>query len=113
MRGIAVAARAGVHADTLPLLGREKRASARLFRSMKLCEKFARRVDLDRQPALGEVDLDLVRALSQATAHLGFVLAQQVVDELLARYNPGSPRADTSGSRAEGEITACFTGTWA
>ncbi len=52
---------------------------------MKLWSSVAGRVDLDRQPPLGEVDLHLVRALPQAAADLGLVLAQQVVDELLAR----------------------------
>ena len=51
---------------------------------MKLCSRSPGGVDLDRQPALREVDLDLVRALPQAGADLGLVLAQQVVDELLA-----------------------------
>ena len=68
----------------------EKRDSARLFRSMKLCSRFAGRIDLDRQPSFGEVDLHLMRALGQAAPDLGLVLVQQVVDELLARV-AGNP----------------------
>ena len=52
---------------------------------MKLWRRSPGGVDLDRQPTLREVDLDLVGALLQAAADLGFVLVQQVVDELLAR----------------------------
>ena len=63
----------------------ENRDSARLFRSMKLLRRFPGGIDLHRQPSFGEVDLNLVRALLQAAANLGFVLAQQIVDELLAR----------------------------
>ena len=51
---------------------------------MKLCRRSPGGIDLDRQPPLREVDLHLVRALPQAVADLGLVLAQQVVDELLA-----------------------------
>ena len=58
-------------------------------------QQVAGRVDLDRQPPLGEVDLHLVRALPQAGADLGLVLAQQVVDELLARSSRGSRRPGT------------------
>ena len=73
----------------------ENRASARLFRSMKLCRSSPRGIDLDRQPPLGEVDLDRVRALPQAAADLGLVLVQQVVDELLAGIARESRRPGT------------------
>ena len=80
---VAVAARAGVHADALAILGREPR-QRKVVQVDEAVEQTAGRIDLDRQPALREVDLDLVRALLQAAADLGLVLVQQVVDELLA-----------------------------
>src|SRR5687767_10367998 len=49
-------------------------------------------VDLHRQPALREVDLDLVRPLGEAAANFGLVLLQQVVDELLPRIAGNSFR---------------------
>ena len=48
-------------------------------------EELARRVDLDRQPSLGEVDLDRVRSLVEARPDLALVLGKQVVDEPFAR----------------------------
>ena len=80
---VAVAAGAGVHADPLPLLGGEPR-QRQVVQVDEAVQQLAGGVDLDRQPPLGEVDLHLVRALPQAVADLGLVLAQQVVDELLA-----------------------------
>ena len=62
---------------------------------MKLWSRVPGGVDLDRQPPFREVDLHLVRALSQAAADLGLVLAQQVVDELLARIAGDPARPDT------------------
>ena len=62
---------------------------------MKLCSSVSRGIDLDRQPAFGEVDLHLVRPLAQAAADLGLVLAQQVLDELLARVAVDLVRRDT------------------
>src|ERR1700694_6260071 len=44
-----------------------------------------RGIDLHSQPSFGEVHLNLVRAFFQTAPYLGFVLAQQIVDELLAR----------------------------
>ena len=66
------------------LLGGEAR-QRQVVQVDEAVEQVPGRVDLHRQPPLGEVDLHLVRALLQAAAHLGLVLAQQVVDELLAR----------------------------
>ena len=80
---VAVAAGAGVHADALAVLGGEPR-QGQVVQVDEAVQQVAGRVDLDRQPPLGEVDLHLVRALPQAVADLGLVLAQQVVDELLA-----------------------------
>src|ERR1700681_1434262 len=44
-----------------------------------------RGIDLHSQPSFGEVHLNLVRAFFQTAPYLGFMLAQQVVNELLAR----------------------------
>ena len=83
VRGVAVAARARVHADARRSAA-ENRESARLLRSMKRWSSSPDGIDLDREPALGEVDLHAVRALPQAGANFGLVLAQQIGDELLA-----------------------------
>src|SRR6267378_1931833 len=47
-------------------------------------------IDLYGQPSFGKVELDLMRALVQAPPYLGFALAQQIVDELLARIVPNA-----------------------
>ena len=65
------------------LLGGEPR-QRQVVQVDEAVQQVAGGVDLDRQPPFGEVDLDLVRALPQAAADFGLVLAQQVVDELLA-----------------------------
>ena len=65
----------------------ENRASARLFKSMKLLKQLARRIDLHRQSSFGEVDLNRVRAFLEATTNLRFVLPQEILDELLARVS--------------------------
>src|SRR2546428_12335157 len=43
------------------------------------------RINLYGQASFGEIQLHLVRALLQAAPYLGFMLAQQIFDELLAR----------------------------
>jgi hypothetical protein len=48
-------------------------------------EKRPRWIDLDRQAAFGEIDLDLVRAFRKTPADLLFMLVEQVVDEFLPR----------------------------
>ena len=73
----------------------EKRDSARLFKIDEAVQQIPGRIDLHRQPAFGEIDLHLVRAFFQAAADLGFVLAQQIVDELLARVTGNCLRRDT------------------
>ena len=80
---VPVAARAGVDAEASPLFGGEPR-QGQVVEVDEVGEQLAGRVDLDRQPALGEVDLHAVRALAQAGADLGLVLPEQVVDELVA-----------------------------
>ena len=64
-------------------------------------QELAGRIDLERQPPFGEVDLDLVRALAQARADLGLVLRQEVVDELLAGV-PGDPRGGVHQAQSRG-----------
>jgi hypothetical protein len=59
----------------------------------------------DRQPSFLEVDLNIVRALSQTAANLGLVLVQQVVDEPLAGAG-NSRRLGYIRPKAEGEMTA-------
>src|SRR5258708_21127288 len=44
-----------------------------------------RGIDLHSQPSFGEVDLNRMGPFLQAAPYLGFMLAQQIVDELLAR----------------------------
>ena len=78
VRGIAVASRTGVNADTLPLLGREpgQREVVQIDEALK---QVARGIDLHRQPPFGEVDLHVVGASLQAAADLRLVLVQQVL----------------------------------
>ena len=72
---VAVAAGAGVDADALAVLGGEPR-QREVVQVDEAVQQVAGRVDLDRQPALREVDLHLVGALAQAVADLGLVLAR-------------------------------------
>ena len=72
-----------MHADALAVLGGEPR-QREVVQVDEAVQESPGGVDLDRQPPFREVDLHLVRALPQAVADLGLVLAQQVVDELLA-----------------------------
>ena len=81
---VAIAAGAGVHAEPLPLGGGEA-LERQIVEVDEALQQATRGIELDRQPPLGEVDLDLVRALLQAPADLGLVLVEQVDDEPLAR----------------------------
>ena len=83
MRRISVAARAGVNADLLALLRREPR-ERQVVQVDETREQLAGRIHLHGQAAFGEVDLHLHGALLEAAAHFGHVLAQQIIDELLA-----------------------------
>ena len=94
---IAIAAGTGVHADPLALLGREPR-QRQVVQVDETVQETAGRIDLHRQTALGEVDLDLVGAFLEAAADLRFVLRQQIVDELLARVARDAFGRDTSDS---------------
>ena len=72
-------------------------------------QQLAAGIDLHRQPAFGEVDLHAVRAPLQAAANFGLVLVDQVLDELVARI-ARQPSAGYIRLNADGEITACLTG---
>ena len=91
---VAVGAGAGVHADPLAVLGGEPR-QRQVVQVYEAVQEVPGRVDLDRQPSLREVDLDLVRSLPQAVADFRLVLAQQVIDELFAGIARGSRRPGT------------------
>ena len=67
-----------MHADAPAFLGGEPR-QREVVQVDEAVEQVPGGVDLDGEPPFGEVDLHLVRALLQAAAHLGLVLAQQVV----------------------------------
>ena len=89
----------------------ENRASARLFRSMKLWSSCPEGSILTASRPSVKSICTLCAPLLQAIADLGLVLAQQVLDELISRV-----AVDLSAGymrlKADGEITACFTGTW-
>ena len=108
VRRIAVAAGTRVHADALALGVREPR-QREIVEVDEAVQQLPGRIDLDREPPFGEVDLHLVRALVEAAPDFRLVLAQQVVDELLARV-AGNPSAGYMRLSADGEITACLTG---
>ena len=58
----------------------------------------------------GEIDLHRVRPGLKATSYLDDVLGDQVFDELLSRI-VGDSFSGYIRLKADGEITACFTGT--
>src|SRR5688572_14906723 len=84
MRRIPVAPGAGVYAEPPPVLTREAR-QRQIVQIDKVTEQGARGIYLHGEPALGEVDLYLVRSLLQAAPHFRLVLTNQIVDELIAR----------------------------
>ena len=83
-----------MHADPLPLLGGESR-QREIIQINEAVKQFSGGIDLDRQPALREIDLNLMGAFFQTAPYLGFVLAQQIVDELLSRVTGNFLRPDT------------------
>ena len=64
-----------MHSDAQKICGGEAR-QRQIVEIDKALQEIPGRVDLKRQPSFGEVDLHLVRALAQAGAHLGLVLAE-------------------------------------
>ncbi len=81
---VVVAAGARVHADPLALLGREAVEHA-VVQVDEAPQQAARRVELQRQPRLGEVDLDVVGARVEAAADVGLRLVDQIRDERVPR----------------------------
>ncbi len=87
VRRIEIASRAGMDPDAPALLWREPR-QRKVVQVDEAVEKISRGIDLRVQPSFGEIDLNLVGTLFQAAPYLGFMLVQQIVDELLARIIP-------------------------
>ena len=81
---IPVRSRAGVNSDT-PALFLGKAAEREIIELDETVEQHPGRIDLHRQAALGEIDLDLVRAFRETPADLLFMLSEQIVDEFLPR----------------------------
>ena len=100
VRRIAVAARAGMDSDALALLGGEP-GQRQVVEVDEAVEQMSGTVHLHREAAFREVDLHLVSARVQTAADLGFVLGQQVVDELLARVagDPAGRIHEAQGGR--------------
>ncbi len=84
MRRIEIIPRAGMDPDAPALFWREPR-QREIVEVNEAVKEVPRRIDLHGQPSFGEVYLNLMRALFQATAYLGSMLVQQILDELLAR----------------------------
>ena len=82
--GVLVAARAGMHADPLALLGGELLKHL-VVQIDERTQQLPGRVELDGEPALGEVDLHAVRAAVQGAADVGGRLVHQVCQERLPR----------------------------
>ena len=80
VRRVHVPARARVHADPGTLVVGEALEDAVVERH-EVPEKPARRIELAREPALGEVDLDLVGAGVERRADVLLTLADEVVQE--------------------------------
>src|SRR6185312_5083637 len=79
----AITTRTGVDADAPTVVVGESR-EREIVQVDETMEETPGWVDLDREPPFSEVDLDLVRALPQAVTDLGFVLVEQILDELLS-----------------------------
>src|SRR5258708_8319608 len=76
-----------MHPDAAALFGRETR-QREIIEVDEAVQEMSGGIDLYREASFGEVHLHLASALVQAAPDLGFMLAQQVVDELLARIIP-------------------------
>src|SRR5258708_9126541 len=87
VRRIEIIPRAGMDPDAPALFLREPR-QREIVEVNEAVEEVPGGIDLHGQPSLGEVHLNLVRALFQAAPYLGFMLAQQIIDELFARIVP-------------------------
>ena len=101
--------RGSVHTDPLPLFLREA-IEHQVVQRHPVAEELPGRVELQRQAALGEVDLHAVRALLERAADVGLALGHQVVDERLP-WIPVDPALRVGQAEDRGAITACLTGT--
>ena len=72
-----------MHAKAKPLFLREPLEHS-IVEIHKLIEKFARRIQLQRQPAFRKVDLHANSACFQTTANIGFCFVYEVFQKLLS-----------------------------
>ena len=100
-----------MHADALSVCGGEP-GEGEIVQVDESAQQVAGWIDFGGKPPLGEIDLHLVGPLLQTATHFGFVLAQQVFDELLARIT-GNPLGRVHETQCRGEMTACLSGTCA
>src|ERR1700730_16228443 len=70
--------------DALALFRRKPR-QREIVEVNEAVKEVPRGIDFHSQASFGEVHLNLMRALFQAAAYLGFMLTQQILDELVAR----------------------------
>src|SRR5438445_1692246 len=84
MRRMEVIARASMDSNAPTLFWRET-GQREVEEINEAVQQVPRRIDFHSQASFGEVHLHLIGALFQAAPYLGFMLAQQIVDELLAR----------------------------
>src|SRR5438128_3907582 len=87
VRRVPIAARTGVDADPLPLFGGEALEHLVVQVDERL-EQPLRWIELDREPALREIELHDVGALRQTPADVRLRLAQQITEERFARVSP-------------------------
>src|SRR5205809_7452834 len=87
VRRVPIAARTGVDADPLPLFGGEALEHLVVQVDERL-EQPLRWIELDREPALREIELHNVGALRQTPADVRLRLAQEITEERFARVSP-------------------------
>src|SRR5580704_18807887 len=86
MRRVEIPARASMYPYALPLFGRKPR-QRQIVQSDETVKQFTRGIEFHCQSSFREIDLHLLRALRETAANLRFVLAQQIIDKLLARVS--------------------------
>ena len=96
VRRVVIAAGARVHPDPLPLFLREA-IEHQVVQRHPVAEELPGRIELQRQAALGEVDLHAVRALLERATDVGLALRHQVLDERLPWIARRSRPAGTPG----------------
>src|SRR5919108_4051463 len=80
MRRVAVATRTGVHTNS-PTLLRGETIEDTIVECDKALQKLLAGIQLYREPALGEIDLDGVGPLVETATDVGFAFANQVFHE--------------------------------